>query len=281
MPEPCVDAMLTTPTTGLDVRYRDWAGPAGQDGSPVLLLHGLASTCRIYDTCTPLLTQGRRVVAYDQRGHGDSAKPTNGYDFATLVADGVGIAQALGLRMPYVVVGHSWGAMVALEWAVRRPDDVLAAVLVDGAAFSFRDLPGATWESTAQRFAPPDLRGLDFEGLIERTRHGDLSFLDEDTRRTFFSSLMRVLPDGSIQARLSRESHLRILRAMWDENLDDVYQALRRPALAVLATPRDAKSPIARVKRASVARLQERHPCCTSGGWTTPSTIFRCNGRRC
>ena len=158
------------------------------------------------------------------------------------------------------MVGHSWGAMVALEWAIRRPDDVLGAVLVDGAAFSFRDVPGATWESTEQRLAPPDLRGLRFEELLERSRHGDLAFLGDDVRRAFFGSLMQVRPDGSIRARLSRENHLRILRAMWDENLDAAYQDLRRPALAVLATPREAGQPIATIKTASVTRLQELQP---------------------
>ena len=51
---------------GLKFYYRDWGGP----GQLVLLLHGLASTCHIWDMVAPILAQNHRVVALDQRGHG-------------------------------------------------------------------------------------------------------------------------------------------------------------------------------------------------------------------
>lgn len=257
--EPRVDTMLTTPTTGLDVHYRDWSG----DGPPVVLLHGLASSCRIFDLCAPLLARDHRVVAYDQRGHGYSVKPDSGYDVETLIADGAGVLRALGIAPPFTVVGHSWGATVALEWAVRHPVDVRAAVLVDGAVWSFRDLPGATWQATAERFAPPDLRGVTLEGLLDDTRRGDLDFLDEEFRRTYFGSIMHLMPDGSIHARLSRENHLRILRTLWDEDLDTAFRALQRPALALIAVQEqlDAQQQhMLQIKRAGVARRQALQP---------------------
>ena len=52
-----------------------------------MLLHGLASTHRIWDLVAPLLAQDFSVVALDQRGHGESAKPDSGYDFGTVAAD--------------------------------------------------------------------------------------------------------------------------------------------------------------------------------------------------
>lgn len=259
MTEPRIDSMLTTPTTGLDVHYRDWGG----DGLPVVLLHGLASTCRIFDLCAPLLARDHRVVAYDQRGHGYTVKPEGGYDVETLIADGTGVLRALGIVPPYTVVGHSWGATVALEWAVRRPDDVRAVVLVDGAVFSFRDLPGATWQTIAERFAPPDLRGFTLEDVLDETRRGDLDFLDEEFRRAFFGSIMHLMPDGSIHARLSRENHLRILRTLWDEDLDAAFRALQRPALALIAVQEqlDAEQQhMLQNKRDGVARLQALQP---------------------
>jgi len=56
---------------------RDFGG-AGRD---LLLLHGLASTSHIFDLVAPRLTRGFRVVAYDQRGHGESSKPSSKYGF--------------------------------------------------------------------------------------------------------------------------------------------------------------------------------------------------------
>ena len=259
-----IDGHLTTPTTGLDVRFRDWGGPTVREGgqTPVVLLHGLASTCRIYDLCAPLLAQTRRVVTYDQRGHGETAKPEDGYDTETFVADGIGVAQALKLEEPYLVVGHSCGATIAMEWTVRQAELVRAVALVDGAIFPFRDVPGATWESVAERLAPPDLSSLSFDDLIERTR-GRLGFLDETFRRSYFGALMQVTSDGAIRARLPRDKHIRILRTLWDEDVDAAVGALRRPALALLAerTPTDTEGQrIEELRCRMVERLQQAQP---------------------
>ncbi len=275
MTEPRVDAVLTAPTTGLEIHYRDWGGARGRgeegregwegdDLPPVLLLHGLASTCRIYDLCAPLLARGRRVVAYDQRGHGGSGKPESGYDLDTLVVDGVGVAQALRLAAPYVVVGHSWGASVALHWAVSRPADVRAAVLVDGGVSSFRDMPGATWQTVEDRFAPPAWRDVRFDDLLAHARRGDLAVLDESFRRDFFAALTVAGPDGTVRARLSAENHWRILRGMWDHDLDAAYRALRRPTLDLLALPADpwddARREMVETKRRAAARREALQP---------------------
>ena len=100
---------------GLRFHYRDWGG----SGIPIVLLHGLASTCRIWDLVAPILSDDFAVVALDQRGHGESAKPDRGYDFATVSGDLHGFIEALKLDSP-VIVGHSWGGDVALEYAVAR-----------------------------------------------------------------------------------------------------------------------------------------------------------------
>ena len=59
----------SVPGDGVRLHARDWGG----DGPPVILLHGLASNCRIWDGVAPLLAAaGFRTVAVDQRGHGES-----------------------------------------------------------------------------------------------------------------------------------------------------------------------------------------------------------------
>src|SRR5438552_915067 len=80
------DGLLRAPTTGLALHYRDWGGA----GRPIVLLHGLASSSRIFDLLAPLLRPYGRVVALDARGHGESAKPDDGYDFPSIVADVAG-----------------------------------------------------------------------------------------------------------------------------------------------------------------------------------------------
>ena len=78
---------------GLPFHYRDWGGT----GRPVLLLHGLASTCHIWDLVAPLLAEEFRVVALDQRGHGLSAQVEDGYDFATVSGDAAAFIKSSGM----------------------------------------------------------------------------------------------------------------------------------------------------------------------------------------
>ena len=67
----------------ITLHYTDWAGK----GRDLVLVHGLASTSHIWDLIAPLLTKNFRVIALDQRGHGESAKPSSGYDFHTVATD--------------------------------------------------------------------------------------------------------------------------------------------------------------------------------------------------
>src|SRR5688572_12043080 len=78
---------------GLTLRVREWPG----DGSPVLLAHGLASNSRIWDDVAGRLAERHHVVALDQRGHGESDRPTDAdFGFPRMVADLRAVADALG-----------------------------------------------------------------------------------------------------------------------------------------------------------------------------------------
>lgn len=229
------DGTLTTPTTGLTLHYRDWGG----SGQPILLLHGLASSSRIWDLVAPRLRAIGRVVALDQRGHSLSDKPDAGYDYAKIVADVAGAVQVLGLDRP-VVVGHSWGAGVALAYAAADPG-CAGVVLVDGGVVDMQARPGATWEEIAQRLAPPDLSHLRMSDLVGYMGSGPLAHLDEAFRRAFFGSLMEEQPDGTIRPRLTRARHMQILRGMWDARVAPTLAQVACPILIILAQPTEVQ----------------------------------------
>jgi pimeloyl-ACP methyl ester carboxylesterase len=214
----------------LAVRIHD----APSSTAPGLLLHhGLASSQRIWDLMIPRLARHFRVVTFDARGHGLSAKPTSGYGFDAVVADALTVARAARLRRP-VVVGHSWGASVALELAVRHPRTASGAVLVDGGLGAMRD--EMDWGTVKERLAPPRLAGMP----VEEFRDMIGTFLGETVAITpqiedIVLSVMHVDHRARIRPRLSRANHFRILRAIW---LHDPRASLARlsvPALAVLA----------------------------------------------
>jgi pimeloyl-ACP methyl ester carboxylesterase len=207
---------------------------APSTAAPGLLLHhGLASSQRIWDLMLPRLTRRFRVVSYDARGHGLSAKPSSGYGFDSIVADARAVIRAAGLRRP-LVAGHSWGAMVALELAARHPRAVGGAVLVDGGIGTLRG--EMDWAIAKQRLAPPHLAGMPVEEFRRMIR----TFLGEAVEITpqieeIVLSVMAVDRNGRIKPRLSRANHFRILRAIWLHDPDASLARLSVPTLAILA----------------------------------------------
>lgn len=207
--------------------------PPGRGAPGLLLLHGLASSSHIWDLMLPRLARSFRIVAYDARGHGRSGKPAVGYGFDHIVSDASSVIAATRLRRP-IVVGHSWGAMVALALAAGRPRAVCGAVLVDGGVGSLAR--SMSWAETKERLAPPHLTGMlvdEFRTMI-RTFSGD-AFEITPQIEDMVLSLMHVDRQGRIRPRLSRANHFRILRAIWELDTRSLWSTLRVPTLAVLA----------------------------------------------
>ena len=211
---------------GLRLHYRDWGG----SGRPVVLLHGLASTCRIWDFVAPILAGHCRVVALDQRGHGESAKPDDGYDFATVVGDLHGFISRLGLESP-IVVGHSWGADVALEYAVAHPETTGGLAFVDGGTIEVSTRPGMTLEKAREELAPPHFTGMTVAHLRERVRSWPIGRPVTPEMEEVRLSNFDLRDDGTVKARLSRENHMRIIEALWDHRPSLLYSQVQCPVL--------------------------------------------------
>lgn len=104
------------------------AGP--EDGELVFMLHGFPQSSYEFRSQIPAVAQmGFRVVAPDQRGYSPGARPegVEAYTVSNLVADVVGMADALG-RERFHVVGHDWGAAVAWNVGLTNPERVISLV---------------------------------------------------------------------------------------------------------------------------------------------------------
>jgi pimeloyl-ACP methyl ester carboxylesterase len=96
------------------------------DGPPVLLLHGFPDTSEVWRHQLPALADaGLRAIAPDLRGRGRSERPAGveAYALPELVADMVGLLDALEIERAHVV-GHDWGAVVAWALAALQPSRV-------------------------------------------------------------------------------------------------------------------------------------------------------------
>src|SRR5207237_5155769 len=101
------------------------------------------------------LTDAYRLIYVDQRANGRSEKPPEEtWTLAQMAADVISLARALDLGS-YAVLGHSYGAFVALEHAVDHPGEAAQTVVSDG-------LPSARFLKEVQNaldvFEPVELR---------------------------------------------------------------------------------------------------------------------------
>jgi pimeloyl-ACP methyl ester carboxylesterase len=110
------------------------------DAPPIVLLHGYASSLHAYDRVTPILATTSRVIRVDLLGHGSS--PLDAPDYgaeaqAAMVAD---VLDRLG-RAPETVVGHSFGADVAIALAERTGRATRVVVIGQAADYAHARLP--------------------------------------------------------------------------------------------------------------------------------------------
>ena len=142
-------------------------------GPKVVMLHGLlvGSSASWYFTSAPAIARSHRVLLYDLRGHGRSARSAKGYDTATLAGDLGALLDVLGWREPIALVGHSYGALVAMRFALDRPERVGKLALVEA------PLPPSRLPDLQAFFALDPAHMAD--ALPEVTRH----FLDRRGRQ--------------------------------------------------------------------------------------------------
>ena len=115
----------------------------------------------------PLLARaGRRVIALDPRGMGDSDRPASGYDMRTVAAELHDFVEALSLSAngPVDIVGHDMGVWIAYAYAAEWPDDVKRLAVFDAA------LPG---------ISPPPPAGIPSAEANVKTWHLAFNRLDD------------------------------------------------------------------------------------------------------
>ncbi|MGQ3353663.1 MAG: alpha/beta fold hydrolase [Phreatobacter sp.] len=114
---------------GVEIAYFDTG-----EGDPVLCIHGFASTAHInwsYPGWVDTLTKaGRRVIALDNRGHGDSEKLYDpaAYHTTLMAEDARALLDHLGIAKA-TVLGYSMGSRITAFLAQRHPDRVKAAIM--------------------------------------------------------------------------------------------------------------------------------------------------------
>lgn len=115
--------MPTVHANGIDIYYE-----VTGSGQPLVLIAGLGYGMWFWNKVIPGLSQKCQVIAYDNRGAGQSSKPEGTYNVQMMAEDTAGLLDALQIRGA-AVLGHSMGGFIAQQLALTRPDLVGRLVL--------------------------------------------------------------------------------------------------------------------------------------------------------
>ena len=214
---------------GLPFHYREFS----RRGTPLILLHGLASQSHIFDLLAPKLAQSFRVIAFDQRGHGESAKPDSGYDFKSVSEDLRALLDALKIKRA-LIAGHSWGGNVALFFAAYFPERVRGIILIDGGFLDIQSNPEMTWERTEKELAPPNLIGTPVPNFKQMLKQYAGKVWTRAIEKIVLQNF-EIQADNSIRPRLTYARHMKILRALWEQRPGKLYPRVQCPVLLIPA----------------------------------------------
>lgn len=113
---------------GIELHYQQIG-----EGPPLVMIHGITGNLGIWHLeIVPALMSEYQLTTYDLRGHGYSEVPPRGYTTADHASDLRNLLDALGIERPHIL-GHSFGADIALHFAIMFPERVNRLVLVEPA----------------------------------------------------------------------------------------------------------------------------------------------------
>lgn len=221
---------------GQRFHYTEWGPPAAP---PVVLLHGITGHARTWDDEARLLAERRRVLALDQRGHGDSdPAPDGDYGDDALLGDLDAFVHALGLGR-VSLLALSLGGRVAINYAGRYPAQVERLVVVDigpEIAPAGRARVGTLMATAPERFAS-------IEDVITHMRANAPRYTDAMLRHRA-QHAVRPLPGGGFTWKYDRalrdairQGRLRVPADLWPQ-----WRAIACPTLLVRGAESDVLS---------------------------------------
>lgn len=162
----------------VEIAWDELPGDAAERARPPLvLLHGLTGHRADFAPLLPRLAArlpGRRVLVPDVRGHGDSTHGADesSFTFPRLVEDLRVFLDGCGIPRAHLL-GHSFGGMISLRFALAHPERLASLMLVSTAPFAPPDFPADLFEKTGELAGS---RGMAFlQALVERRARSETS----------------------------------------------------------------------------------------------------------
>lgn len=189
---------------GIKHHYLDWGNPGGRS---LLMLHATGLCAAPWGPIAQELAEEFHVMAFDQRGHGDSDPSDGGYNFHLVGEDLAATVKALGLSDLYIV-GHSAGGLATIIADSLSPGRIRRAVLVETRVGTRpAGAPPGELQQRAERTrlkrAIWDSRQAMYDGYRHRAAFKDWN---EAAFQAFIDGGTRLLEDGRAQLRCLPET---------------------------------------------------------------------------
>lgn len=215
--ESIADGLLRTRNAEVNLAFR-----VQGEGPAVVLLHGTTANHAVWTSVADDLTASATVISLDQRGHGRSDKPADGYTGSDFAADVVTVLDALGVEQA-LVGGHSLGGRNAWVAAALHPDRVTGALVVDYTPFVERQVLDELDARVAGGFR--SFQDLDEIHAYLRGRYPRI-LVEAVERRARWG--YRQAPDGSWQALADAGAMRQLIEGFRTPWLDE-FEAVRVP----------------------------------------------------
>ncbi len=201
-------------------------------GPDVVCIHGVGGNLVIWFLHTiEKLQNNFHFTVYDLRGHGKSDVPPAGYTTADMAEDLRGLLDTLGIEKAHLV-GHSWGADIAMHFTVLYPERVDRLVLLEPNIAALIDLRKSKgwvgWEYWGQKLQEfgvhvPREKWHDISYMLRQTEHIPIRFGPFKGRKRRIDALKRLLKTTTITKEYEQVAGLTL----------DKVKGISRPTLAL------------------------------------------------
>lgn len=186
-------------------------------GSPLVLLHGLGGSSRVWDEHLPVLTKHHRVIRPDLRGFGRSDQPPGPYSVEQYASDLLAVLQNAGLEWTHLL-GISMGGVIAQRFALDHPQKVRSLILVSTSS-EVNEKGTAAWRRLADL-----VESMGFDGrTIDPRRSVAPRFAEEHPDR------LQMLAEQTRQC--NPQSYAAAARAVASYHYTDELRQLPHPVL--------------------------------------------------
>lgn len=197
------------------MHYIDFGGT----GPVIVALHGVTGNAYLWQGFAEALRDDFRVIAFDFRGHGDSAwSDSQAYSTADHVEDLRCVLDGLGIG-PAILAGSSWGALAAMSLAVQFPERVTDLLIID---------VEPSFEASPDQVHPRPATFDTYDELLAWERRANPNAPEEALRAYSLGSVRRVGEGGY------RRKHDPFFFTRWPFRADDRWSELGELAVPVL-----------------------------------------------